>query len=528
MSESQSALAEAYIDGIKITEILDRTKRDDVIKAVKGYGAAKENPTPGIYKLIDISKLNYGKHSLKIVAKDKTGKVLKENTIAFEIRKPKTKIHIQKPTNNGTVGLSSNIDGWVMSEEEEVYIKIFVDNNQVSNNIKREVRSDVINAISGYGTIKENPTPGYTTTYSFDGLKDGKHTIMAKAYAKNTNIELASTSLSVNLKKYKTVMNIDYPAITVLNSNENMIIQGWAISTAKANTIKVYIDNTELTGVSKVARSDVLKVYPEYNLASNSNAGYYTTINLSKYSEGKHTITIKLIDELNEVIGTQSRGIQLYKNVYQGIDVSEHNGKINWQSVKNSGMNFAMIRIGYRGYGAEGNKKEDVYFRTNLSEAKQKGLKVGIYFFSQAKNYAEGKDEAQYVISILNDMKKKGYNVSLQYPIAFDTENSTGYPIGRADNISITARTEAAKGFCETIKSNGYKVSIYASRDWFYHNLNMVALANYDVWLAHYTEDQNKKSNYTGRYQMWQYTSSGTLPGISGPVDKNVSYYNYS
>ena len=131
-----------------------------------------------------------------------------------------------------------------------------------------------------------------------------------------------------------------------------------------------------------------------------------------------------------------------------------------------------------------------------------------------------------YLIKDLDSLKKVlNFNFNT---IAFDTENSTGFPNGRADKISINARTDAARGFCNQILASNYKTNIYASRDWFYHKLNMVALANYDEWLAHYTENQNNRSNYTGRYQMWQYTSSGSISGISGRVDKNVSYYNYS
>ena len=528
MSESTNSTVEMEIDGKKIEEELERKERSDVIKAIKGHGTINENPTPGYYKEIDISKLTYGNHTVKIIAKNQSGNILSELTRTINIKKPKTRVYIQAPTNSQTIGLKSNIDGWVMSEESNVYIKIFIDNNEVmKKDISRVERPDVIKAITGYGTIEENPTPGFTSLYDFDGMKDGNHVITAKAYSMYNDQEITNTSISVNLKKYTSMIYLDYPTLSTLNSNNLLDVQGWAITTGKENTIKGYIDGKEVE-LTRVARSDVLAAYPNYDPTVNALAGFTARLNVSSYGDGHHTFTIKLFDELNEVINTYTKSIHLYKNVYQGIDVSEYNGNINWSSVSKSGINFAIIRLGYRGYGTAGNKREDQKFRYNLSEAKKNGLKVGIYFFSQAMNYNEGVDEANYVIEVLNDAKRNGYDISLQYPIAFDSEHSTGYPNGRADHISVAARTDAARGFCSTIISKGYRTSIYASRDWFYHDLNMVMLASYDQWLAHYTEDQNKKSNYTGRYQVWQYTSSGSVSGINGLVDRNVSYYNYS
>lgn len=519
MSELANPTLEVYIDGIKKDINFDRSTRSDVIKSVTGYGTVAENPTPGFYKEIDIKDLSYGKHTLKIVAKDSINEIIKESSRTFEIIKPTTKIYIQKPLSSATIGLENNIDGWVMSEEKDVYVKLFVGSTEIAEEVNRVERPDVIKAITGYGTIEENPTPGFTVSHSFDGLKDGKNTITAKAYSSITNEEIASTSVSPTLKKYTSKMVLDFPALSTINSTGELTIQGWAITTGKENIVKGYIDGNELSLI-RTGRPDVLNAYPAYNLPVNGTAGFQTTINISGYKDGVHTLTIKLYDELNEVIETYTKKIQTYKNVFQGIDVSEFNGTINWPSVAKSGINFAIIRIGYRGYGT-GKMVKDAKFEENYNGARNAGLKVGIYFFSQAINYNEGVEEAAKAVEWLN-------NRPLQYPIAFDTENSTGYPNGRADKISINARTDAARGFCNQIIASKYKASIYASRDWFYHNLNMVSLASYDEWLAHYTEDQNIRSNYTGRYQVWQYTSSGSVSGISGKVDRNVSYYNYS
>ena len=527
MSEAPNSTVELYIDGIKRNVELDRVERADVINAIGGHGTIEENPTPGFYKEIDIKDLTYGKHTLKIKAIS-GNQTLYEASRQFTIIKPLTKVYIQKPTNNQTIGIDNNIDGWVMSEEKNLYVKIFVNNTEVTNTINRVERPDVIKAISGYGTIVENPTPGFTTTYSFDGQKDGNYTITAKAYSSTSNDLVATTSVIAKLKKYKGVTWIDYPTISTLNSNNTISISGWSITTGKANVVKVFVDNKEVGTPTRITREDVLNAYASYNLEVNNTCGYQINASLKNFSDGKHTITVKMYDELNEIVSEKSKVIHLYKNVYQGIDVSAHNGAINWDAVANSGINFAIIRVGYHGWLYDRNV-EDSYFKYNLDSAKKRGLKVGLYFFSQAKNASEGATEAQFVLDRLNDFKNEyGYKPKIEYPISFDTEWGNEDHTGRADGISNNDRTMAAQYFMNKILSNGYKSSVYASKSWFHDKLNMLMLNNYDQWLAHYTYDQNIRSDYTGRYQVWQYTSTGTLSGISGYVDKNVSYYNYS
>ena len=501
MSEEANTHVKAYIDSNEVN--VTRYARPDVIKAIKDYGTINENPLPGYTGIIDITNYNYGNHTVKIED--------------FNRVKPKTKIYIQKPINNETLSIDTDLIAWVMSEEANTYAKMYIDNNEV--NVTRYARPDVIEAIKDYGTINENPLPGIKANYNFDGIKDGKHKITTKVFSGFNHNEISSASNEFNLKKYESKMNLESPSISVLNSRENLFIRGWAITQAKENSVRVFIDNTEVN-VQRRVRGDVLNAFPEYNNTVNSTPGFELSVGINGFSDGKHNISIRLYNELGEITNKIEYPVQFFKNIYQGIDVSEHNGNINWTQVKNSGINFAIIRIGYRGYGTAKLVK-DAKFEDNYNGARNAGLKVGIYFFSQAINYNEGVEEAKKTVEWLNKRP-------LQYPIAFDTENSTGFPNGRADKISINARTDAARGFCNQILASNYKTNIYASRDWFYHKLNMVALANYDEWLAHYTENQNNRSNYTGRYQMWQYTSSGSISGISGRVDKNVSYYNYS
>ena len=206
-----------------------------------------------------------------------------------------------------------------------------------------------------------------------------------------------------------------------------------------------------------------------------------------------------------------------------GIDVSCYQETIDWAAVKRDGIDYVMIRVGYRGYGEAGNIVKDSKFDEYITGAKAAGLDVGVYFFSQAKNYQEGVTEANYTLDLI-----RKYNIN--YPVAFDTEQSSSPTnTGRADNISNQARTEAAKGFCSTVKNAGYNTLIYASPSWLNNKLYLNQLSGYDIWLANYTgatqeNPLEKPSSYQGKYVMWQYTSTGTVNGISGNVDCNLLY----
>ena len=194
-----------------------------------------------------------------------------------------------------------------------------------------------------------------------------------------------------------------------------------------------------------------------------------------------------------------------------GIDVSTWNGNIDWNKVKNSGVSYVIIRTGYRG-STQGALVEDNKFRQNIKGATNAGLKVGVYFFTQAINEVEAVEEASMVLSQI-----KGYK--LAYPVFIDVESSGG----RADGLSTSDRTKIVNAFCQTIQNNGYRAGIYANKTWFTNKLNTSALSGYKIWLAQY----NSSVTYKGRYDMWQYSDKGKINGISGNVDMNLSYLSY-
>lgn len=196
-----------------------------------------------------------------------------------------------------------------------------------------------------------------------------------------------------------------------------------------------------------------------------------------------------------------------------GIDVSKWNKDIDWEKVKAAGVEFVIIRCGYRG-SKTGALVEDPYFEQNIKGATDAGIRVGIYFFTQAVTPVEAVEEASMVL-----MLSRQYKIS--YPLFIDTEGAGGN--GRADGLDKETRTAVCKAFCETIENAGYTAGVYASKSWLENNLDTEQLSSYSTWLAQYSS----QPTYEGEYDMWQYTSAGKIDGISTLVDYNVSYMDY-
>lgn len=211
-----------------------------------------------------------------------------------------------------------------------------------------------------------------------------------------------------------------------------------------------------------------------------------------------------------------------------GIDVSKYQGNIDWAQVKAAGVDFAMIRLGYRGSGT-GVLVEDPYFEKNIKGAYENGIKVGVYFFSQALNEQEAIEEASFCLSYL---KKMG-QYKITYPVAIDVEDAyytvkengkdVTYP-GRMNGLSKAQYTANVNAFSETIKAAGYTPMVYANGNWLTYKLDRSQIWA-DIWMAHYTSDTQTSYNYG--YKIWQYTSKATIPGIKGNVDMNIGLKRY-
>lgn len=195
----------------------------------------------------------------------------------------------------------------------------------------------------------------------------------------------------------------------------------------------------------------------------------------------------------------------------KGIDISKYQSGVDYKKVKADGVEFAILRIGYTGYGTGKRQAKDTLFETHYKGCRDAGIDIGGYFFGRGVSAEEGKKEAEYVLSLV-----KGK--TFEYPIFYDTEDT--YYQAKATKAQNTA---ACKAFCDTIKAAGYKTGIYSSKSWYADKLNDNELQAYDHWVAQYYN----KITYKGDYTMWQYTSKGKVNGIKGNVDMNWCYVDY-
>ena len=346
-------------------------------------------------------------------------KVLTEETQKIYVNKYKVKMYIDRPINNQNVNNQLLVRGWVMSENENIDIKLYINNHLVDTIERNEKREDVIKAILGYGGREKNPMPGFNKTIDISNYKTGSNKITIKVINKNTNEIITYSDVYINIKQNT-------------NSNEN--------------SSKKYLN---------------------------------------------------------------------------GIDVSHHQGVIDWKKVKNDNIDFAIIRAGFRGYGESGTLNKDTRFDYNIKNALSNNIDVGVYFFSQATTVKEAVEEANYTLELI-----KGYNIT--YPVIIDVEYANETHTGRADDVSKEMRTQIVIAFCERIKEAGYIPMFYSDKWFLTDNLDASKLENYEYWLAHYTGATRdnpflKPSDYKGSYSMWQYSAKGKVNGINGYVDMNIT-----
>ena len=198
-----------------------------------------------------------------------------------------------------------------------------------------------------------------------------------------------------------------------------------------------------------------------------------------------------------------------------GIDVSYHNKGINWEAVRAQGVDFAIIRLGYRGWET-GLLHEDECFRQNLRGAKDAGLKVGVYLYSTAVNVPEAEEEAAFILTQLN-----GFPLDL--PVYLDTEQSGEYPWGRADRLDKARRYEVITSFCRAIRDGGYAVGVYSGQNYLKNHVAFHTFSQYPIWLASYTR-YNRLPDFPYHYDMWQFTDRAVVAGVRGLVDMSAVY----
>jgi len=195
-----------------------------------------------------------------------------------------------------------------------------------------------------------------------------------------------------------------------------------------------------------------------------------------------------------------------------GVDVSEHQLEVDWQKVKDSGVDYAIIRIGRRGY-TEGGLFDDPRYGDNVSGARAAGLDVGVYFFSQAITVQEAIEEANFVIESLGGEQ-------LDMPVFFDWEKIEDADYARTDKISSQTLTDCAVAFCKTVSAAGYDAGVYFNRHLGYYDYDISRLTDYTFWLAL----PGEYPDFYYKFDMWQYSFTSVVPGIGEETDMNMQF----
>ncbi len=313
--------------------------------------------------------------------------------------------------------------------------------------------------------------------------------------------------------RHPGTMCVDAPAKGSKHGDDKVTVCGWALSQETGDIIQIYLDNKFMGNAKRTDRPDVFKVYPnEYGgAAMTPKPGFEYKLNLSGLSRGTHTIKIvNLSNDKKSIISSREIPITIIKLAKGwGIDVSKYQGNIDWNAVRNHGVEFAILRVGY--YLSSSNTfVKDEWFDSYYNSCQSLGIAVGGYVYSYAYNGTEGRIEAERCIDAIRGK-------TFELPIFLDVEDDRLKPIDR------NQLTNASIEFCETIQRNGYRAGVYASRNFFYEHLDVQRLEKYNIWLAHYTTS----TDYNGKYDFWQYTSSGRVPGISGNVDLDWCFTRY-
>ena len=193
-----------------------------------------------------------------------------------------------------------------------------------------------------------------------------------------------------------------------------------------------------------------------------------------------------------------------------GIDVSHHQGDVDWNSIKEQGYDFAFLRIGFRGYGNEGSLNRDKTFEQNYENARAAGLDVGVYFFAQAINEEEAEEEARYVLNILNGRE-------LELPVVYDPESILDDE-ARTDNVTAEQFTKNTRAFCDAVKNAGYSPMVYSNMLWEAFQLDLAKLSDIPIWYADYEDVPQTPYDF----EFWQYSNEGRVSGVSGTADLNI------
>ena len=320
-SNDKDAKLKVYIDNKEIeNQKYVRTERNDVLKAISDYGTEKENPNPGFEFYLNSNDVKDGKHTLKLEVISGSGKKISEETKKINYQKYIVTSYIDSPEPNQKVKSNLKISGWLMCTEKNAGVKIYIDDKEMTDKqIERENRPDVLKAISGYGTEKENPQPGFKTEINMSKLKDGEHTLKIVVTVGEEVSKYIQTQ-KFYLKKYNTQMYWDEPDYTETKSNE-ITIKGWVMSELADKEIIVKFDDEKIDNITFEKRNDVIKAIKGSGTEKeNPQPGFKTKLNVKSYSKGNHIIKLQVLSKINnEIIEEYKKEILLGEKIERKI-----------------------------------------------------------------------------------------------------------------------------------------------------------------------------------------------------------------
>lgn len=314
MTEYAGAETQIFLDNTRIYTTITRQVRPDVLSSISGYGNISTNGKPGFKATIDLTNVSKGIHTLKIrsVKRDHAS-VLTEKDITIRVGLYDTIIWIDNPNTSHKEYKNLNVTGWVLSSSKDAKIEAYIDDNKISEQIKRVQRPDVLNAINGYGGRNTNTTPGFNTNVNISNLKSGTHKFSIKAYSQSGEL-LQTKEVNFTIRNPETLLQSDYP-VNNQSVKTSLHVQGWTMSEDSKNKVEVILNGTTYQTQRQV-RPDVLNAIKGYGGSStNSKPGYTVDIDTTGIKDGTHNITTRVVSELGQVLSQETRKINIHKYI---------------------------------------------------------------------------------------------------------------------------------------------------------------------------------------------------------------------
>lgn len=332
-----------------------------------------------------------------------------------------------------------------------------------------------------------------------------------------TSTLFAFTLCAFLLFSYLSEKNKTKQAMAEIENMENTLFTQIEVDNFVEKAKQEFLDKLKSMVESGEGILSILQhFYPDYVIASSNGSYHFFPIseNLEKNNFDLDKFTYPVYnEETKEWEGTADYMAGTEKEAKKGVDVSTFQGDIDWEKVKKAGMEFAIIRLGFRGYES-GKIVLDSKFEDNIEGSLKAGLDTGVYFFTEALDEEEAVEEAEFVIENLKDYK-------INMPVVIDVEESANTEKTRTRDLTAQQRTKNVIAFCEKIKEAGYDVMIYGNLKSFMIMMNIEELEEYDKWFAYY----RYPFHFPYKIKMWQYTGYERIDGIDGKADVNLMFY---